>query len=375
MKFCIIIDFFVPNSYSSGQKRYFELAKRLVQHGHSVDILSMRHDDNSHSVIDGVNIYYLGPNILSKDPVNRTNRVKYAHAIYDWIRKHEYDIIDTQSSLSMIPVSFISKHSNTPVINTVYDTSFKEDRLSGIKKHLYLSNPYSQILTVTNSTMHVLVEDYDINDDRIINTPIGVDLKYIDSITSPSKKEHRIIYVGKLVEYKHVDHLVKIINDLKENIPDIHLVIVGRGIERESLENYIRDNRLEDYIEIFDDLSKDELFYQMKIANCLVLPSTHEMFGLVLTEAHACYTPTIAYDTPGARNIVKDNVNGFLVAPGDIESLEDKIEYLLENSDVCRQLGMQARMNVEDNYDIDKIVLKYINQASKLLNCTKHSIR
>ncbi|WP_155815666.1 glycosyltransferase, partial [Treponema sp. JC4] len=113
---------------------------------------------------------------------------------------------------------------------------------------------------------------------------------------------------------------------------------------------------LEDYVEFMQELSNEELTYQMKLANVLVLPSTREGFGMVLSEANACHTPTIAYASGGVVEVVDDTRTGYLVKPGDITTLQEKIEYILDNKDVEEKLGLQGRKYVEEKFNWDNLV-------------------
>ncbi len=105
--------------------------------------------------------------------------------------------------------------------------------------------------------------------------------------------------MGRLIPHKHVDHLVEVVKRLKDDIPNIKLVVVGKGIEKENIINQIKEDNLEDHVELLQDLSDEDLTIEMKKANVLVLPSMREGFGMVLAEANACKTPVVAYATGG----------------------------------------------------------------------------
>ncbi len=367
----MILELFVPYDYNGGQSRYFDLTRKLVEMGHSVDILSMKYDkDKTHEEIDDVNIYYMGPVIKSTEHISTTNEIMYSTALTNWLRKHDYDLIDTPFSSSIIPVTLIARRYHTPVINTIIDTNNNFN----LKRRVYLSNPFSKVMTVTNPTMDILVDEYKINDKKILNTPIGIDLERIDDVVA-EKDKNRVIYVGKLIESKNICDLLKAINMIKSKINDIKLVIIGKGSQKNQLVKYIEKHDLEDNVEFMENLSKKDLIYQLKIANCLVQPSTIEKFGVVLLEANACRTPAVAYDSPGARNVIINSKNGYIVEPGDIDDLAHKIEYILSNNEIEEKLATKGRKNIEDHYNLDNTARNYVNYASKLLNQTKNSIR
>jgi len=94
-----------------------------------------------------------------------------------------------------------------------------------------------------------------------------------------------------------------------------------------------------------------------RLAQVTVLPSVTmgEAFGLVLLESMACGTPVIASNLPGVRSVVRDGVDGFLVAPGDAEELGRKMRVLLDDSSQRRAMGKAGRDKVVERYSWEHI--------------------
>ncbi len=82
-----------------------------------------------------------------------------------------------------------------------------------------------------------------------------------------------------------------------------------------------------------------------------VSSSAHESFGKVLVEANACAKPVVATATTGARDIVQDGVNGYLVPVGDAAALAEKIVYLLQHPDEAKAMGERGRKLVAERFD------------------------
>lgn len=373
MKFCMILESFSPNSKNGGNFRCCELSKNLVKLGHDVDIISMKSEDNDaeHEVLNGVHIYRIGPKMKQSENIVKYTVLNYVKSILLWIRKHDYDIIDIQSRSSSIYTTLVSKLSHTPVIGTVYELNNDDTETFNNFVNKVSIKKYDKVLTTNESTKNELVNKYDVNPDKIALMSIGVNLNNIDKIKCKTKNHDRILYVGTLTAHKNIDHLLTIICHLKEVQPRIKLVIIGDGPEKEHLEEIVMTNDIQDHVEFIDNVSQEELIYQMKLANLLVLPSTHEKFGILSTTANACYTPTIAYKSKGIKEVIKDKETGYLVKPENIEELEEKIRYVLENDDVNKTLRKQAREYIENKNNWDDITLSYINIASKLVNCSK----
>ena len=170
--------------------------------------------------------------------------------------------------------------------------------------------------------------------------------------------------MGRLAPHKHVDHLLKVIKSLKNQIPDILLIIVGNGVEKEKLESLTYRYKIENNVKFLYDLDYLELIGEIKKSNVLALPSTREGFGMVLAEANACEVPVIAYASGGVVEVVEDGVNGFLIQPYDLESLENHINSLLNDSSNALNLGKNGRKIVGNNFTwniIIKDILKVYN--------------
>ena len=90
-------------------------------------------------------------------------------------------------------------------------------------------------------------------------------------------------------------------------------------------------------------------------SSIFVLSSRYEGFGMVITEAMSCGVPPVSFTCPcGPRDIIDDGKNGLLVENENIEMLAEKICYLIENDEIRRKMGQQARIDVE-RFKIEQI--------------------
>jgi phosphatidylinositol alpha-mannosyltransferase len=130
----------------------------------------------------------------------------------------------------------------------------------------------------------------------------------------------RIVFVGQPVARKGLPLLLCAFDALRERVP-VELTVIGpEPIEVSS--HLIDDRGVRALGRVDDDRKRAEL----ERADVLCAPSLGgESFGMVLTEAFAAATPVVASDIPGYRNLVRSNVDGILVPPGDAQALADAL--------------------------------------------------
>jgi phosphatidyl-myo-inositol alpha-mannosyltransferase len=124
--------------------------------------------------------------------------------------------------------------------------------------------------------------------------------------------ELRILFIGQAVERKGLPVLLRAFEALREHVPAT-LTLVGASPEE------VAHMTLEDRgVRALGKVSDEQKLAELARADVLCAPSLHgESFGMILTEAFAAATPVLASDIPGYRDVVRDGVDGRLVAPGD----------------------------------------------------------
>lgn len=369
MKICFINYFFVPYYNRGGEIRLYEIAKRLVKKGHKVDIVTLkikgRKDKEN---IDGINVYHIGP-VIEKPPfVKIKDFIKFLFAIYNHLKRNKYDIIDTQPFLSFLPSYFFYKfRKNENVIATIHDIGKKERKdnwsrnriISSFVEKIIYALKFKKIITGSNEIKKELIKNFGIDEKRIVVIHLGVDVELVDKIGKQNVEKDSIIFVGALVPYKHVDHLIEIVPSIVEKIPNFKLKILGTGSELEALKKMAKNYNVVKYVDFLGKKDKYiDVLKEIKKSEFLVLPSTREGFGLVLVEANACSKPVIAYASGGVKDVIKEGVNGFLIEENNKEELKEKIIFLLKNKRKAEEMGKKGRERVLKLFTWDKCVEK-----------------
>ena len=201
------------------------------------------------------------------------------------------------------------------------------------------------ILAVSESSRQELVER-GIAADHIEIFFNGIQVPELEPLPVDERPE-RIVYLGRLEAYKRVDLLLQALANLQPRQPDLELVIVGRGAERERLERLAAELGLTDrvcFTGFVEAAERDRLVASSRLAVC---PSVKEGWGITVTEANALGVPVVATDAPGLRDAVRDGETGVLVPDDAPEAfakrLADAIEALLDDPPRLARQASAAR--------------------------------
>jgi phosphatidyl-myo-inositol dimannoside synthase len=150
--------------------------------------------------------------------------------------------------------------------------------------------------------------------------------------------------------YKGVDTLITALPKLLPRWPELQLVAVGEGEDREWLEDLAEENGVRRHVHFLSGLSYAELAACYGHCEIFALPSRGEGFGLVYLEAMACGKPVIGGAHGGAPEVIDDGRTGYLVQHGDAIQLATAIETLLVNPEVGLEMGRRGRQRVENEF-------------------------
>lgn len=151
------------------------------------------------------------------------------------------------------------------------------------------------------------------------------------------------VYLGRLKRYKGVDILLEALALAAPRRPGLRLVVAGGGDDRARLEQLARKLGIADRVRFAGFVDEDEKLRLLRGAVANVFPSPKEGWGITVMEAAACATPSLASNSPGLRDSVRDGVTGMLVQHGDPAALADAMLRLADDGDLVERLGAAAR--------------------------------
>ena len=179
-------------------------------------------------------------------------------------------------------------------------------------------------------------------------------------------EEKRCIALGRLVYQKNFSDLVKAWAIVAKECPDWKLDIFGDGPLRKNLAAEISAAGLEGTVRLrgrTTDVRKELLS-----SSCLVMSSRYEGFPMTLLEAAEAGLPMVSYSCPqGPSEIIQDGVNGYLVAPGDVRTLADKIISVIKDTELRKEMGKKASLSAKA-FSLDRIISQWLGLFEESLD-------
>lgn len=189
--------------------------------------------------------------------------------------------------------------------------------------------------------------------------PLGVSVRHFDHYDLEEVKRVRAWYgprivlgVGRLVFYKGFEHLVRAMQDV-----DGHLLLIGSGPLRASLEQLAHSLNLSDRVTFLSEVEDVRPYYHAADVFALSSVMRSEAFGIVQLEAMACGKPVVNTQlNSGVTFVSPHGVSGLTVPPADSLALGRAINQLLDQPQLRIELGGRARQRVVANFTISKMV-------------------
>jgi glycosyltransferase involved in cell wall biosynthesis len=150
-----------------------------------------------------------------------------------------------------------------------------------------------------------------------------------------------IAYVGRLKKYKRLDRLLRAVDNLRREIPDVHLSIAGQGDARPEIEALIDELGLRDHVTMHGFVGEGTKEKILRTASVFANPSMQEGWGLSVLEANGHGCPAVAYDVPGLKEAIRNNETGLLAR--DDDSFEHALAVFLTDAATRERYSIAAR--------------------------------
>jgi glycosyltransferase involved in cell wall biosynthesis len=166
-----------------------------------------------------------------------------------------------------------------------------------------------------------------------------------------------VLFVGRLAQQKSLPTLLSAMKPAAQSCPNLHLLLVGDGPEREALEAMARDLNIREVVTFVGRHTDVKPFLQA--ADIFVLPSEKEGMSNALLEAMATGLPCIATPVGASPQLLDHGRCGLLVPVGDVDAWANALIDLERNSKHRGELGHSARQRVLTEYDFSVVGTRY----------------
>ncbi len=161
--------------------------------------------------------------------------------------------------------------------------------------------------------------------------------------------KNTILFVGRVVREKGLDRLLSAVSLVRTSW---RLIVYGDGMDLGRAKSIAHILGLSGQIEFAGWADREQHLRFYREASVVVVPSIWpEPFGMVGIEAMSYGKPVVAFKVGAIPEWLEDGVTGFLITPYDVKEMAEKINYLLEHTDVAHQMGMRGRAKVEQEFN------------------------
>lgn len=372
MRIAYVYDSAYPFTKGGGERRIYEVGRRLSERGHHVSILSMKCWDGPNVIQDnGLCYRAISPRLNSYHPSGRrsiSQALGFGASAWRMLAHGKYDVIDCGQwpYFHFFPAKAYSLLRKTPFVVTWYEV-WKEHWLEylgklgriGIVAERMFSRFPNSIVAISEKTRADLVS-LGAKSDRMTLIPNGIDFARIQSV-APGPTKTDLAYCGRLKNHKNLNFLIDAVQILKRSRPTISAVIIGDGPESESLRTQAIQLGVTSNI-IFTGAvdSFDEVIGWLKASKVFIHPSTQEGGGsITLFEANACGLPVVAIKCPYGIDpqLIQQGRNGYLVELNASQIANKALELLDSKHDLATNAGFSR--DSAANYDWETVTAQY----------------
>jgi glycosyltransferase involved in cell wall biosynthesis len=289
--------------------------------------------------------------------------------LYSWlaarIKSTAVDVIEAPDYMGLLPFgvgdcpSVIRLHLSSTAICMSAARSIPKG-ISFYERHTLRSNP--NWIAVSNYSMELTKATFGLSPRRsaLIYCPLPPMPAHLPN--SPFLTGDYVLYAGQLSQRKGALVLAEAARNFMSSRPDLHLVYVGGGISADGsrpISEHIKEivgTNFAERVHFLGHLDRENVLACMARATVFAMPSRLETLGIVFLEAMACGIPVVCMSSPPGPEIVEDGVTGLLAEPTSSRDVAAKINRLLDDKDLAREIGAKARMAVIERFSAARCV-------------------
>jgi glycosyltransferase involved in cell wall biosynthesis len=297
---------------------------------------------------------------------NLTPTIAKIRRVATFLRQHAIEVVQTHLHESNNIGRLAAHLAQTPIrIATDHSVRYRAMSRFDVALDRFLSRATTQRVAVSEAVARATCQRLRLERERVTVIPNSVPSKTFRIMSEVERRLKRrelgiqhtdlvIATVGRLDPEKNHDLLLVAMRRLTEKFPGVRLLLAGYGPLRPRLEAQARSLGIGSYVH-FLGFRKD-IEDILEAADIFVLPSEWEGLPLALLEAGAKRLPAVASNVGGVPEIIKNGETGFLVEPGDVMKLVNRLTQLLGNPVLRKTLGEACQRRIWNRYRSEYVV-------------------
>lgn len=313
----------------------------------------------------------LGPQVVVH-AVRRSGKLMTLWRIYrlsfQLAQRHSYDVVSVQDTYYLAVLAWlVARRFQAGLEVQVHGF----EKYNGMRKYLagFTLRRANAVRVVSKRLKIKLVQDFAIDEASITVVPIQVS----DAVRTTQLKKHStntgpftFLTVGRLVPVKNMSMQIEAFAEIINTHPNARLWIAGEGKESNKLK--VASNKLELKENVRFLGWRDDLSNVYEKADCFVLSSHSEGWGMAVVEAAARGLPIIMTDVGLAGEVIKDHVSGLVIPVGDVHALAQAMKVIMEDVSLRTRLAQGARQAIADLPDAAQTLELYRQSWDNAVN-------
>jgi glycosyltransferase involved in cell wall biosynthesis len=323
--------------------------------------------------LDGIDVCILGrdsPSLLDRAQWRLYRSVgTIPRAAAAQLRAEQPSVLHAHFGVEGVKAWPIAKALNVPMVVTLhgYDININREWWeagrggSGMRKYpeklLELASQPRVTFVAVSKAIRRRAISYGVPEDKVVVRHIGVDAsKFVPRGRPVAERRPRVLFIGRLVEKKGCEYLIRAFAKLRQKVPEASLIIIGEGKLRGRLQYLVDELAIS--AEFLGAQPASRVQHELELARVLCLPSVTadngdaEGFGLVLLEAQASGVPVVTSALGGASEGIREGITGFAFGERDVDGLATRLIQLLVDDALAHALSIAGPRFVSEHFNL-----------------------
>ncbi len=390
MKICFVVSTY-PRDHNDLEVPWLrETVNRLREQGHDIIIYAPSYKGLHTHKIDGCRVYrfryFFAPfETLTHDEgaPNKLHKFHYKIIMLFYIFcgtiglmgfhfKEKFDILHVHwPAPHGLFAFFASLVRKTKIVLSFYTASLMLVKKFPFVRHFlkFFIKHANEIIAISNFTSKLASDIYSEKPIHII--PYGTTVSPKTSIDM-LKPNHHIFSMGRMVERKGFEYLIRAMPEILSQWPDAKLTIAGGGALQNDLISLTQSLKIEKSVSIPGKVSDEERERLFMSCNVFVLPSIidskgdTEGLGVVLLEAMTCFKPVVGSNVGGITDIIIPEKSGILVPQKDPKAIANAVHLIFSEHEMAKKLAVSGYEYIQGAFSWESVTKKF-NDVYKLV--------